>query len=588
MQDEEQGASFRKLIYDTSYWNRQLEISKGFDWAKKMMNLALGWAAKQGTDELIECALNKINLHYMEQNDAPRIVELVAQNDIETALQRIESFGGNDKEGHQRKFTLYMLCLMELTLLESKDKPFRKTAIEKLLNHLDENIPVDHSLLKWNDFFPSYLMFQMACEWVEMGLDYIILYKRTDDWDNKWLDEKGPYSVLQFEILQKCAHNVCSDVYKNSVLKELSVQLTSQGKIKHALECAYAIVDKKDKYLAIKNISIELVKEGKIDKALKCAEGIGGSDNHDWMSITLAEISSELFNKGKVDQATSIMQEALQCARGISDGYSYWKCNALIDIVVDLNKQGMLEEADILVQDVLKFIPQLSNYFWKDDVLKKISLELVKQGKLADALERVREMPSDGTKRVALIEIIKELVKQGNLEKANELTKSTHDESHKNEASQSISSELALEGKIEEALEYTISISDEYYKNRALHSISIALVIQGKIEESLQVASKISSERASNSRVLKEASVELRKQGKHTKAIDVLRESLDWAHGIDDDFWKSSILKDISVEFIKQNKIEEALDCVRYIPDESYKSNALKNISSALAKQGKI
>ena len=114
MQGNEHGAIFKQLVYDTSYWNRQLEISKGYDWSKKILNLALAWAAKQNTDELIECALNKIDLHHMEQNDAPRIVELVAQNDIETALQRIESFGGNDKEGLQ----LGWFCLYDQPLVE--------------------------------------------------------------------------------------------------------------------------------------------------------------------------------------------------------------------------------------------------------------------------------------------------------------------------------------------------------------------------------------------------------------------------------------------------------------------------------------
>ena len=98
------GDVFKKLAYDTAHWNRQIEISKGFEWSKKMLNEMMQWAAKYDDDEVIECALNKVDLHHMEQNDAPRIVELVANNDIETALQRIEAFGGNDKEGLQRKF----------------------------------------------------------------------------------------------------------------------------------------------------------------------------------------------------------------------------------------------------------------------------------------------------------------------------------------------------------------------------------------------------------------------------------------------------------------------------------------------------
>ncbi|MFM7748510.1 MAG: hypothetical protein ACKO7X_11400, partial [Bacteroidota bacterium] len=156
-------SELKALAYSTAHWNRQIEISKGFEWSKRMLNDMMLWASKYDDDEVIECALNKVDLYHMEQNDAPRIVELVAQNDIETALQRIESFGGNDKEGLQRKFILYMLCLMELTLLDSKDKPFRRDAIEKLLSHLDDILPIDYSASKWHDFFPSYLMFLMVC-----------------------------------------------------------------------------------------------------------------------------------------------------------------------------------------------------------------------------------------------------------------------------------------------------------------------------------------------------------------------------------------------------------------------------------------
>ncbi|MFM7913004.1 MAG: hypothetical protein ACKO9W_12560, partial [Bacteroidota bacterium] len=186
-------SELKALAYSTAHWNRQIEISKGFEWSKRMLNDMMLWASKYDDDEVIECALNKVDLYHMEQNDAPRIVELVAQNDIETALQRIESFGGNDKEGLQRKFILYMLCLMELTLLDSKEKPFRRDAIEKLLRHLDDNLRGDYSVLNWKDFFPSYTMFLMACDWAEMGLDYSTVYKRADNWEKDWLSEKGPY-----------------------------------------------------------------------------------------------------------------------------------------------------------------------------------------------------------------------------------------------------------------------------------------------------------------------------------------------------------------------------------------------------------
>jgi hypothetical protein len=190
----------KALAYNTTHWNRQVEISKGFEWSKHMLNNMMLWASKYDDEEVIECALNKVDLHHQEQNDAPRIVELVTQNDIETALDRIDKFGGQDKEGLQRKFILYMLCLMELTLLDSKDKPFRKEAIEKLLKHFDDNIPNDHSLLNWNDFFPSYLIFQITCELTELSLNILNIYKRNDLFKNFDLEKEINFKYSETKI----------------------------------------------------------------------------------------------------------------------------------------------------------------------------------------------------------------------------------------------------------------------------------------------------------------------------------------------------------------------------------------------------
>jgi hypothetical protein len=140
----------------------------------------------------------------LEQNDAPRIIELVAKNDIETALVGIEAFGGNDQEGLQRKFTLYMLCLMELTLLESKDKAFRKEAIEKLLKHLDDNLPADRNVLNWNYFFPSHLVFKILCECEELNIDGMVIMRRTKDWDTDWISNTNVFSTNELNVVKKC------------------------------------------------------------------------------------------------------------------------------------------------------------------------------------------------------------------------------------------------------------------------------------------------------------------------------------------------------------------------------------------------
>ena len=123
------GKKLIELAYSQIHWQRQLKISKGYSWTKNSIQEVMAWAFKYNDDEVIECGLQMVDLHHQEQNAAPQIVALVGEGDFDAALKRIEQFGGNDKEGLQRKFILYMLCLMELTLLESNDKPYRKEGI---------------------------------------------------------------------------------------------------------------------------------------------------------------------------------------------------------------------------------------------------------------------------------------------------------------------------------------------------------------------------------------------------------------------------------------------------------------------------
>ena len=206
------GTKLIALSYDQKHWQRQLKLSNGFEWTKKGLKQVMSWASKYNDEEVIECGLQMVDLHHQEENDAPQIVALVAEGDVDTALKRIEAFGGNDKEGLQRKFILYMLCLMEITLLESKNKPFRKEAIEKILKHFDENLPVDHSILNWDDFFPSYLMFQIASKLIKIGSNHLIIYDRNKkfiDWEN----EKN--NKVEFEKRKKTNNEILKINYLN-------------------------------------------------------------------------------------------------------------------------------------------------------------------------------------------------------------------------------------------------------------------------------------------------------------------------------------------------------------------------------------
>ena len=561
------------LACNTSHWNRQIEISKGFEWSKRMLNDMMLWASKYDDDEVIECALNKVDLYHMEQNDAPRIVELVAQNDIETAFQRIESFGGNDKEGLQRKFILYMLCLMELTLLDSKNKPFRREAIEKLLRHLDENLPVDHSALNWNDIFPSYTMFLMACGWSEFGLDYMIVYKRTNTWETAWLSEKGPFSDSQFKILLECTWGISDESDKCRVLADISTELAKQGKVEEvasamqeALTFANSISFNWKKSIALKVISAELSKQGKFDEAMTCASGI--SDDR-LKSRALADISTELSKLGKLEEAATAMQEALACARGISNdrisarGVSddRLKSCALSDISTELFKQGKFYEVASALQEAQTCARGISDDFEKSRALADISSNLSKQGKFDEALICARRISIDRAKSCALSDI---------------------------------STELSKQGEFDLALNCARGISNDYWKSCAMVNIATYLSKQGKVEETssamqeaLTYATGISDYRAKRS-ALKDISTELAKLGKIEEAASAMLEALTCARGISNDSEKSNALRSISTKLAKLGKVEEALTCATGISDDRAKRSALKDISTQLAKKGKL
>ena len=634
--ESKDATALKALAYDTSHWNRQVEISKGFEWSKRMLNDMILWASKYDDDEVIECALNKVDLHHFEQNDAPRIMEIVAKNDIETALQRIEAFGGNDKEGLQRKFILYMLCLMELTLLDSKDKPFRKEAIEKLLKHLDDNLPVDHSVLNWNDFFPSYLMFLMACEWAELGFDYLMVLKRTNTWNFDWVVAKGPYSVLQFEILLKCvdsdedyinrinslndvysamieqrqlekaasvtlealalAKEVNDDINKCRALVYMFGELAKQGlKIQadsvkgEVLELAVSIESEFDRFSVLKDLFVKLAVQGHTDEAYSYACGI---DDIYWRSITLSEISREWRAQGLSDRAAFALQEANSLALIVED--DYFRSNALQDISKELAALGRMEEALACIQNLEDDS--------RDIALSGIALEFSKKGNIEEVLDLADGIADDLRRCILFRQIAGELYEQEQrgaayvmIQKSLVCVRGISDEwSDRTSQLKMISIELARQGKMDEGLDCARAISDESEKGRALNAISVEMAKHGMFQESIECATNIDYE-SERVRSIIAISNRVYKLGKLEVAEFAVQQAFLCAIEMRDGEDRSIALKSICYELVSQGKIIEStkvfLKLVGLISgpkNESEKFISLIYISRELAKQGML
>jgi len=636
------------LCYDQNHWQRQLKLSKGFEWTKKSLKQVMTWASKFNDEEVIECSLQMVDLHHQEQNDAPQIVALVADGDIDTALKRIEAFGGNDKEGIERKFILYILCLMELMLLESNNKPFRKEFIEKILKHFDDNIPLDHSLLNWDSFFPSYTMFLIAYKCALLDLDYLILFKRTDSWKKDWLNDKAPFNDLQIEVLKKCADIISYDIGKSIALAEISTELIKHSKIdegtasmKEALLFAEGMKNDINKFNVFSTISIELAKQGKVKEALELSKKI---NNNYIKSVLLSAISTEFIKVKKQDIAATIVEEALDLINGLNDEYE--RISALVVMSSELFIQGKFEYADLMINKAIEYSRYINEDFFMTSVHVKISTGLVKQVKIEEAMKYAQGISIDFHKILALNEISTELFKQMKFEEANSVMQKAIEFTRginfmKNSTFYKIVINLSKQGKqdevanmLQELLSISTEINDEFDNNHTIKEITNYLTEQGKIEEAIKLSSFISDEinkisafvkissqlfnggkilqaeseikkaldfarilvdDSDKSRMLNLISSELALQGKSEEAFYVIQEAYNNAKLISDISNKSSELILISSEFLKQNELEkslsvmqEALECANSLIELSDKSNALNTISIELSKQGKI
>jgi hypothetical protein len=251
--NKEHATALKKYAYDQQFWERQIKASKGFEWSKKMLNQMMSWASKfNEDDEVVECALNKVDLYHKEQNDAPRIVQLVADGDIETALERIEKFGGDDKEGLQRKFILYMLCLMEILYKNHTLSVQIKDRVERILKGIEKSFPTKvryfnanrndfspetNTLFDAKLFFPDIIFLDVIWVLSKYQFDISVFKNVTSDIDFSWIEDgsdiKFPsekerkYLINQKKRVSKLLKEKFNQIYPSLIKKSIPKKSTN-------------------------------------------------------------------------------------------------------------------------------------------------------------------------------------------------------------------------------------------------------------------------------------------------------------------------------------------------------------------------
>ena len=524
-----EGKKLIELAYSQTHWQRQLKISKGYSWTNNGLKQVMTWASKYNDYEVIECGLQMVDLHHQEQNAAPQIVALIAEGEFDAALKRIEQFGGSDKEGLQRKFIIYMLCLMELTLLDSKDKPNRKDGIEKLLKHLDEQLPVDHSVLNWGEFFSSELIFSMLFQWKEIEVDPEIILTRTRNWDFNWIGKLNEIGLQRLEVLNS-AINLIGDEKEQTLIEiKISKTMFNQNRMNESRDFEQRVRDKL--------YSKKLEKTHQISSFLStvriyCNEFSGIS--------FLGDLSTFLF---KIKQKIELPLEG------------YWKYKTLQNLSILFAEIGDFDSAVLISEE-------LPDSFLKSELYAIISTHFNKNGRLIESdafiqksLDQLAFVTKNWQKCMAQIEISRQLYLQEKTDRArlilNECLhyKEINDEEFGKTLKSSIITEFVKFKKIESALNLLEEITDEITRTELIKEISLILFDQGNYNLAFEFTDKISFKEEKKRTLI--LLVEKAKEQDNSKVLNELM-SLCRIHNIMLEFFKISALYNVNDDGLKK------------------------------------
>ena len=179
------GKKLIDLAYSQEHWQRQLKISKGYSWTKEGLHAVMTWASKFKDDEVIECGMQLVDLFNQQQNGAPQIVQFVAEGDIETVLRRIDDYGGNDKEGQEKKVILYLLCLWQIVNSSEQERKDLKFNADRILEHFNKTLAPEITPVVWRLMFSRGLStFHLLNNLNSIGVNYQDFLKQFKSYED--------------------------------------------------------------------------------------------------------------------------------------------------------------------------------------------------------------------------------------------------------------------------------------------------------------------------------------------------------------------------------------------------------------------
>ena len=420
-----------ELAYSQTHWQRQLKICKGYSWTKNGLKEVMAWASKYNDDEVIECGLQMVDLHHQEQNAAPQIVALVTEGDIDSALKRIEQFGGNDKETQKKKIIIYFLCLWQIVNSTEQDTEDLKIKAEKILEHFNKTLAHEITPIVWELMFSRVLStFHLLFKLNTIGVNYYDFLKQfksnKDDqifkWDILELDDlKDSNEIMKWSQLidslpceiSKCSLfaqlAVKSHKYQNKLSKELN---KISGKLFKSIT-SLKLSEKDNNYLdrLVTQIAIYGAISSEVGKTLKFVRKFTKKHRDcDWILEKIAIYLTKTNHKDYTNYIESIDDE-------INYARAFFSCSIEL---IESDKQY----ARTFIEIGNNIISKYDEGDWSFELGKERVLATYKLNGLKKSLAEINNTYRGNSTLDSLLVVINQLIKENKIKKAKDLFQS--------------------------------------------------------------------------------------------------------------------------------------------------------------------
>lgn len=257
---------FYEFVNDKKIWNKQIQVSKEYKWVQDGLRKSLKESSRRKNElNTLTSFVNSVNLYQEEESNIEQILELLIEEDYETAFNRIVSFDS------KIQFHICLIVIHQFTIGRLKTSKSKLIICKKILSFIDEKkLEIDNKPVSGLAIFKYYE------DLIELNLDAKILLK-SFNFSYTALLHLTEYIDVSNESFLKIFHE--SDPFSQiSICLKISQDFLSK--------------DKKSFAITYSEKAIKILSQ--LDKKMFY-------EDHDFYSMYLFEIGGEIWPEAELN-----------------------------------------------------------------------------------------------------------------------------------------------------------------------------------------------------------------------------------------------------------------------------------------------